>query len=252
MFWMSAFLDLAPDRFDDGAAFWCGVTGHRLSAARGPNAEFATLVPPAGDDHLRVQRLGEGPNRIHLDLHVEDPQRAAADAVSLGAGVTVRAEAGFVVMASPGGFPFCFVHHPASRPAAPATWPGGHRSAVDQVCLDIPAAGYDAECDFWQRLTGWELRVSPSHQEFRRLIRPSGQPLQLLLQRLGDDDGPVRAHLDLATSDRDAETARHVALGATVLDVRPGWTVLADPAGSAYCITDRTPGTRVLDERPAD
>jgi hypothetical protein len=74
--------------------------------------------------------------------------------------------------------------------------------------------------------------------------------LQILLQRLGDDAGPVRAHLDLATSDRGAETARHKALGAEVLDVRESWTVLADPAGSPYCITGRTPETRVLDERP--
>jgi hypothetical protein len=212
MFWMSAFLDLAPDRFEAGAAFWAGVTGHRLSPARGADHEFATLVPPDGDDHLRVQRLGDGPSLIHLDLHVEDAQRAARDAESLGAAVRVRHELGYVVMASPGGFTFCFVHHPASRPAAPATWSGGLRSAVDQVCLDIPSRAYDDECDFWQRLTGWELRVSPTHQEFRRLIRPAGQPLQVLLQRLGDADGPVRAHLDLATSDRQAETDRHVAL----------------------------------------
>ena len=252
MFWMSAFLDLAPDRFVEGAAFWCAVSGHRLSAVRGADREFATLLPSDGDDHLRVQRLGDGPSRLHLDLHVEDPKAAARHAESLGANVRVLHEQGYVVMASPGGFPFCFVRHRASRPAAPATWPGGHRSAVDQVCLDIPAPVYDAECDFWQRLTGWELRVSPTHEEFRRLIRPPDQPLQLLLQRLGDADGPVRAHLDLATSDRDAETSRHVALGATVLDLRPGWTVLADPAGSTYCITDRAPETRVLDARPAD
>ena len=241
MFWMSAFLDLVPDRFDDGVAFWRGVTGYRLSEGRGADGEFATLLPPDGDDHLRVQRLGDGPSRLHLDLHVEDPQAAAHHAESFGASVRVRHEQGYVVMVSPGGFTFCFVRHRASRPAAPATWPGGHRSAVDQVCLDVPVAVYDAECDFWQRLTGWELRVSPTHQEFRRLIRPPAQPLQLLLQRLGDAGGPVRAHHDLATSDRDAETARHVALGATVLDVRPGWTVLADPAGSAYCVTDRGP-----------
>lgn len=245
MFWTSAFLDLAPDRFDAGAAFWCRVTGYGLSPARGADDEFATLVPPDGDDHLRVQRLADGPSRIHLDLHVEDAQRAARDAEALGATVRVRHDLDYVVMASPGGFTFCFVHHPASRPAAPATWPGGVRSVVDQVCLDIPAAAYEEECDFWQRLTGWELRDSPTHEEFRRLIRPPGQPLHVLLQRLDEDEGTVRAHLDLATSDREAETARHVALGATVLDVRPGWTVLTDPAGSAYCITDRTPPTSV-------
>lgn len=124
------------------------------------------------------------------------------------------------------------------RPGA-ATWPGGHRSIVDQVCLDIPAERYDAECDFWAELTGWPVVASRS-PEFQWLDVPDDQPLRVLLQRLEAPDGPVRAHLDLATDDRPAEVARHVALGAGVLDPRPRWTVLRDPAGSAYCITDRT------------
>ena len=245
MFWMSAFSDLAPERFDEGVAFWRGVTGYDLSPTRGAADEFATLVPRDGDDYLRVQRLGEGPSRVHLDLHVEDPEAAADRAAALGAAVTVRHERGYVTLSSPGGFTFCFVRHPASRAPDPATWPGGHRSAVDQVCLDIPADHYDAECGFWQELTGWDVQDLPAHHEFRRLVRPSGQPLHLLLQRLWETGGPVRAHLDVATSDRDEETARHLALGAELQDVWPGWTVLVDPAGSAYCLTDRSPEIRV-------
>lgn len=248
MFWTTAFLDLAPDRFADAVAFWSAVTGHAPSPPRGRHDEFATLEPPAGDAHLRVQRLGAGPSRVHLDLHVDDPQSAADRAGELGATVTLRHDLGYVVMASPGGFTFCFVRHPASRTAPPATWPGGHRSAVDQVCLDVPGPRYDAECAFWQQLTGWELRDSPTHAEFRRLVRPAGQPLHLLLQRLGDAGGSVRGHLDLATSDRGAETARHLGLGAVLREVRDDWTVLADPAGSAYCLTDRAPETRVPGE----
>lgn len=245
MFWLTAFLDLAPADVDAGVDHWRRVTGYDLSPWRGVDGEFASLLPPDADDHLRVQRLGSGPSRLHLDVHVADPRAAARNAEQAGASVV--AELGYVVLVSPGGMPFCFVSHPASRPAAPATWPGGVSSVVDQVCLDIPSSAYDDECAFWQRVTGWELRVSPTHEEFRRLIRPKGQPLQLLLQRLGEREGRVRAHLDLATSDRAAETRRHVDLGAEVLDVRQGWTVLADPAGSPYCLTDRTPETRVLD-----
>ena len=70
---------------------------------------------------------------------------------------------------------------------------------------------------------------------------PDAQPLRWLLQRLHDPDGAVRAHLDLACDDRAAETARHVALGATVVRVHDGWTVLTDPVGTAYCITGRPP-----------
>ncbi|MGI8523226.1 MAG: VOC family protein [Nocardioides sp.] len=218
--WMSAFLDLAPESYDAGVAFWQGVTGYGLSPSRGEYDEFATLVAPDGDDFLRVQRLGSGPSRLHLDVHASGHE--------------------FAIHTSPGGLAWCTVSHPAAiRPRA-AAWPGGHRSVVDQVCLDIPSGRYGAECAFWSDLLGWGFEAA-RHPEFRRLHVPTDQPLRMLLQRLDEPDGPVRAHLDLATDDRPAETERHVALGAEVVDSRPGWTVLRDPAGSAYCITDRDP-----------
>lgn len=245
MFWLTAFLDLAPDDLDRGVAFWQGVTGYAVSETRGDHGELATLVPPEGDPFLRVQRLGDGPGRIHLDVHVPDPEAAADRAAARGATVSARPGTGYVVMASPGGMTFCLVRHRAAVPPPPATWRAGHGSLVDQVCLDIPTALYDEECAFWQRLTGWELVDVAGHDEFRRLLRPPGQPLRILLQRLGEDAGPVRAHLDLATTDRTAETGRHLSLGARVLDTRSGWTVLADPTGAAYCITGRAPETPV-------
>ena len=56
----------------------------------------------------------------------------------------------------------------------------------------------------------------------------------------------MAAHLDLGTTDREAETARHLALGASVVAREEFWTVLTDPAGLAYCITDRDPATGEL------
>ena len=251
-FWTSVLLDLAPEAPAATVAFWAGVTGYRPSAPIGADGEFRTLLPPEGGDHLGVQRLGAGPSRLHLDLHVRDLRGAAAEAEARGARVTDRPAEEYVVLRSPGGFPFCFVTDPGAVPARPATWPGGHTSVVDQVCLDIPPSSYDAECDFWEGLTGWERRASVDRAEFQRLLRPAAQPLQLLLQRLEDDGGEVRAHLDLATTDRAAETERHLALGAELRAVADSWSVLADPAGLAYCLTDRAPGTRVLDEVPED
>lgn len=240
--WISAFLDLAPEEDERAVAFWQAVTGYDLSPARGDHDEFATLMPPDGDDFLRVQRLGTGPSRVHLDLHVPDAGAATSRAEELGARLVARPPQGYVVLESPGGFVFCFVHHRASRRPRPATWPGGQSSLVDQVCLDIPAASYDGECRFWSELTGWTLTGGDEANEFRRLERDHRLPIQLLLQRLEDETGRVRAHLDLATTDRAAETARHEQLGATVLDPNErGWTVLRPPAGPAYCITDRTP-----------
>ena len=238
-FWVSAFVDLAPEAHPAGLAFWRAVTGWSPSPVRGGRGEFTTLLPPAGDDHLRVQRLASGRSRVHLDLHVTAPRAAADHAVTLGAREV--ADLGYVVMASPGGFPFCFVTHPSSVPAPATTWPDGHRSVVDQVCVDVPAELHDREVAFWRELTGRELAASTGHPEFRRLLRPDDQPLHLLLQRLDEPLGEVRGHLDLATSDRPAEVRRHLGLGAREVAAYDGWTVLRDPAGSAYCITDRTP-----------
>lgn len=194
-------------------------------------------MPPEGDDHLRMQRVGDGSPRIHLDLHVPDPRSSADRAISLGA-VEV-ADHGYVVMRSPGGLMFCFVAHPASRPAPPASLPDGTRSIIDQVCLDIPQSAFDGEADFWQSLLEWGS-VGSSYAEFERLARPDDQALRVLLQRVGDD-GPVRVHLDLACSSREHELLRHVGLGAHVVADHDAWTVLRDPAGMTYCLTDRAP-----------
>lgn len=242
--WITAFLDFAPDGFEEGVRYWSAVTRYDVSERRGDGGEFATLVPGDGDPFLRVQRLGDGPDRIHLDLHVPDARAAADDAIALGA--TEVADHGYVVLRSPGGFTFCYVTHAAgTRPRATA-WPDGHASIVDQVCLDIPATSYDSESEFWRRLTGWEERGSAVSPDFHSLLRPPGHPIRLLLQRLHDPTGDVRAHLDWATTDRAAETVRHVGLGATVRHTDTHWTVLEDPRGRAYCLTDRDPDTGVL------
>jgi hypothetical protein len=241
---LTAFLDFAPSSYDEGVAFWSAVTGYRATAARGEHGEFATLVPPDGDPFLRVQRLGRGPDGLHLDLHVGDPRTAAEDAVRLGA--RELADFGYYVMASPGGFVFCLVGDAGStRPVGDTSHADGHTSVLDQVCIDVPASIFDSECAFWAGVTGRELRDSPTHAEFRRLLRPPGQHLELLLQRLDDETGAVRAHFDWSTSDREAEVARHERLGARIVAERGHWTVLADPLGRDYCITDRRRSTPV-------
>jgi hypothetical protein len=238
MHWLTAFLDLAPEDFDRSVEFWQGVTGYAVSPPRGPDGEFVSFVPPSGDVHLKAQRIRRGPSKLHLDLHVEDLAAAVDEAVGLGASVKQRHELGYVVLSSPGGFGFCFVTHPASTTPPPPV--------VDQVCLDVPGPAYETECEFWKRLTGFAGASVGGHPEFRRLNPPHDQPLQLLLQRLEEETGPVRAHVDLAAGDQQAEVERHRALGAEVSAVGDGWVVMEPPAGPVYCITGRAPGMRVL------
>lgn len=55
------------------------------------------------------------------------------------------------------------------------------------------------------------------------------------------DDGHKQFHLDLAADDVAATVARCVELGASKPDQQPGedrWTVLLDPAGHPFCVTN--------------
>jgi hypothetical protein len=228
--WLTAFLDVPAAAHQRTAAFWCAVTGSTLSAARGADGEFTTFDPADGDAYLRLQRIGTNRAGVHLDVH--------------------SPEADFEPGRSPGGLAWCAVWGEEDTRPLPRIWAAGHTSLVDQLSLDIPPEKYDEECEFWAATTGWELHET-KRPEFRYLQRPEKQPLRILLQRLDDGDGPVRAHLDLATSNRDLETGRHRDLGAGVLRVRERWTVMTDPAGTPYCITDRDPYTGMLPDRPS-
>jgi hypothetical protein len=210
-----------------------------LSPRRGPDGAFATLLPADGDAYLRVQVVASPPPRAHVDLHVVDVRAAAYAAAGLGA-LVLAEEDGLVVLRSPAGIAFCLVRWDgeAVRPA-PVTWSGGQTSVVDQLCLDVPPALFEAEAGFWGGLTGWARR-STDLPEFDYLERAPGMPLRLLLQRIGS--GPAGVHVDFACDDVDAEVARHVGLGAQVVRRVPGdWTTLVDPVGRAYCVTGRSP-----------
>ena len=242
--WVTAFLDSTAEHFATAVEFWSRTTGYTLSQPRGDDKEFATLVPPDGDAFLKVQSLRAGEDRVHLDLHVPDPRAAADRAIALGADELTFVGVGYVVLTSPGGQPFCFVSHLADRRPRPTGHPGGHASRVTQVAIDVPPAEYDRELAFWEGVTGWQVEASTQFEEFRFLAPPQDreQPLGILVQRLGDDDpGPVRAHLDWGTTDRTAEVERHVGLGATFVAKHDRWTVMQDPTGRIYCLTDEDP-----------
>lgn len=156
--WLTAVLDFPAPTFDRGAAFWQGVTATTLSPSRGEFGEFAALVPERGDAYLRVQRLDLGPGGCHLDLHSDDVEATRELAVEHGA-VVLRQEDDIAVLRSPGGLTFCSVAHQgeADRPP-PRRWADGHRSLVDQLCIDIPDGAFEDEAAFWTAVTGWERR----------------------------------------------------------------------------------------------
>lgn len=238
--WLTAFLDHPVAVATRAERFWAAATGTAPSSDRGEHAEFASLLPADGDAHLRVQRLAAGEAGVHLDLHVRDPRALAERALALGAAQV--ADLGYVVLRSPGGLAHCAVPGEESRRTAPLRSADGHVSLVDQVCLDVPPRLLDAELAYWSGLLDREPTTS-SASMFVPLEREDDEPLRLMLQRLDADAPAVGAHLDLACDDRPAEVARLVALGATEVGAGPRWTTLADPAGRAFCVTDRDPHT---------
>jgi predicted enzyme related to lactoylglutathione lyase len=240
--WTTAFWDYPADGFEHGTAFWLKVTDSTLSPRRGPDDEFATLIPSGGDPFLRVQEIKDGKGGNHLDLHVDDVEAETERARTLGAAV-VHEEPGLTVLTSPGGFGFCLVGHDgeASVPM-PVTWPDGHQSRPDQICVDIPPQAFDHELAFWHSLTGWPQSRSDT-REFRRLLPPPELPLHFLLQRLesAEKGQTATAHMDLSCSDVDAEAERHVELGAERGERFANWQVMRDPGGLTYCITAKHP-----------
>jgi Glyoxalase-like domain len=240
--WMSVFADVPAPAVAPALDYWERVTGAQRGQPTGAHGEFTPLVPPDGDRYVWVQRVDRDSGGWHLDLHVPSAAEATARAVEARARV-VGEQAWFVTFESPGGQPFCLVDEdrPGRRRPVPSTWQDGRRSLVDQLCIDIPADRFEAECDFWADLTGWPRERSSERPEFDRLTVPTRLPVRILLQRLGPDDSDgIRAHMDMSCDDRDAETARHEALGATVQMRAEHWTTLRDTVGLTYCITDRS------------
>jgi hypothetical protein len=236
-FWLTVFLDLPADRHGRGALFWQEATAYDLSPSRGEHDEFATLVAPTGDPHLKLQRTGAEQPRVHLDLHVDGLDEAVAHAVEQGAELISRP--GHAVLRSPAGFVFCLVTQASEEPAEPADW-GTHRSRVDQLTVDIAHDAWATETAFWAALTGWAVRTG-SRPEFARLHTPAALPVRILLQR--KEQGGTSGHVDIATDARTEEVARLEGHGAARVRDGQGWTVMAGPDGGTFCVTDRDPET---------
>lgn len=98
------------------SAFWAGMldgvvfkddSWHSVIDANGAWVIGVQLAP----GHVAPEWPDGAPQQVHLDLHVDDPARAHADATALGArllqGADLTAAEGHQVYADPAGHPFC-------------------------------------------------------------------------------------------------------------------------------------------------
>lgn len=106
-----------------------------------------------------------------------------------------------------------------------------------EVTLDYADAEVAAE--FWMAALGYERRYSrPPYV----VIGPStgGIAPTIVLQQVPEPPAGTRAHLDLRVDDPGATAKRLQELGAAVVGTVDegwtGWTVMADPWGTPFCV----------------
>ncbi len=108
---------------------------------------------------------------------------------------------------------------------------------LDAVTIDC--RDKHALAAFWCALLGTSIRGEFGQYLGLTPVTPGG--VRLVLQQVDDlAQGRSRVHVDLDSQDVDADTARAVALGATVVqdiqDFGVTWRTLADPEGNLFCL----------------
>lgn len=107
-----------------------------------------------------------------------------------------------------------------------------HRSRIGLFLIDHPPSSFDAALAFWGGVQGLPPKPQPD-SPYAGLGQVGS--LSLEAQRIGHGDIP-RVHIDIETDDVPAEVARVVGLGATVVEEREGYAILADPGGLVFCV----------------
>lgn len=100
-------IDVPPADHDRELEFWSAATGRPL-ARFDAHPEYHGAALPGQDAWLLIQRLDDGPGRVHLDIHTDDPAAEIARLEKLGAEL-VRQVHSWWVMRDPAGLLFCVI-----------------------------------------------------------------------------------------------------------------------------------------------
>ena len=101
-------IDVPADDHAASATFWGAATGKPQRELSFPEFHGARLHESLV---LLVQRLGDGPARVHLDIHTDDVAAEIARLTHLGAEVVEQFD-DWTIMTDPAGLPFCVVKAP--------------------------------------------------------------------------------------------------------------------------------------------
>ncbi|UBB23887.1 VOC family protein [Pseudoxanthomonas japonensis] len=109
-----------------------------------------------------------------------------------------------------------------------------HRSRLAQLVIDCRQPELDAAAGFWSGALGqpWRRLPDPDDGHYRQLDTAPGQP-GILLQAVRH---PSRVHLDIESTDVEAEVRRLEALGARRVTQVRDWWVMQAPTGHRFCV----------------
>ena len=125
------------------------------------------------------------------------------------------------------------------------TAPSAARSSrVGVGSIVVRCVRFDELLEFWQAALGYVPRYPPQ-DGWVVLTDPTGAGPNVSLDQVAEDDLPPlgelsRVHLDLYTTDQEAEVERLLRLGATRYEREYGpehdFVVLVDPDGNRVCV----------------
>jgi hypothetical protein len=103
-------IDVPPADHDRELAFWSAATGRPLAQFdRDPEYHGAALH--GQEFWLLIQRLEDGPGRVHLDIHTDNLAAEVARLEGLGA-ERIQQVHSWQVMRDPAGLLFCVIPEP--------------------------------------------------------------------------------------------------------------------------------------------
>jgi hypothetical protein len=116
-------IDVPPADHDRELVFWSAATGQPL-AQFDQHPEYHGAALKGQELGLLIQRLGDGPGRVHIDIHTDDPAAEIARLEELGA-ERVQQVHSWWVMRDPAGLVFCVI------PQTPGTLNDGNAQRWD-------------------------------------------------------------------------------------------------------------------------
>ena len=233
---------------DAGDAYWRTGRGARLSSMYGSLLGMEPIyigyhklvhsdgrTPEIGFEHAPDDAPPRWPDpdhpaQVHVDIEVDDLDRASQVAVAHGAAV-LQDFGDHRVLADPVGHPFCVV--PGGR--------GGGPGRIVRIVFDGTTPRSSAA--FYEELL--DLRVRMLDTPDRVELRGDGDDVALVFQRTAgpaptwpDPTHPAQLHLDIAFDDGTGVPELIERLGGVRLVVpeRPDHLVYADPAGHPFCL----------------